>query len=180
MKSNQHFIITGGPSTGKSSVIARLKNRGFECHEEIARQVIKENQEKGSSVLPWLDMLAFSDEVFNRMITLNETLPTNEICFLDRSMVDLIGYMNFADKVAPSRYAKGAKASSYANTVFYMPFWNGIYSNDDQRLESTEEAQKIDQGLRKAYLDLGYQLIEVPMLPVKERVDFIINYIQKL
>ncbi len=180
MKSNQHFIITGGPSTGKSSVLAELRKRGFECFEEIARQVIKENQEKGSSVLPWVDMLAFSDEVFNRMILLNKDLPNNKTCFLDRSIIDLIGYMNFASKEAPSRYADGAKASSYAKTVFYMPFWSGIYANDDQRLESTEEAQKIDQGLRKAYTDLDYKLVEVPMLPVPERVDFILNYIGNL
>lgn len=178
MKDKKHFIITGAPSTGKSSVVNELIKRGYVCHDEIARQVIIENQGKNNNLLPWVDMLAFSDEVFRRMEELNNSLPINELCFLDRSMVDLIGYMDFGGGVAPLTYAEGAKKANYSPDVFYLPFWAQIFANDEQRLESTEEAQKIDIALRKAYVGLGFNLIEVPIGSIEERVDFILDYLK--
>ena len=178
MKDKKHFIITGAPSTGKSSVVNELIKRGYVCHDEIARQVIKENQGKGNNLLPWVDMLAFSDEVFRRMEELNKSLPKGELCFLDRSMVDLIGYMDFGGGVAPARYAEGAKKSGYSLNVFYMPFWSAIFANDEQRLESTDEAMRIDEALRKAYNSLGFNLIEVPIGTVEERVDYILSFLK--
>jgi len=179
-KGGKHYIITGAPSTGKSSVVKGLINKGFVCHDEIARQVIKENQDKeGSVLLPWVDMLAFSDEVFRRMQKLSSSLDADKMCFLDRSMVDLIGYMHFAGKEAPKRYAEGALKADYSHKVFFMPFWKEIFANDEQRLESIQEAMNIDKALRKAYLDLGFELVEVPQGTIEERVDFILTQTQK-
>lgn len=174
----KHFIITGAPSTGKSSVVNELIQRGYVCHDEIARQVIKENQDRNNNLVPWVDMLAFSDEVFRRMEILNSSLPKDQLCFLDRSMVDLIGYMDFGGGVAPTRYAEGAKVAGYSNRVFYMPFWEGIFANDEQRKESVEEAMNIDIALRKAYTELGFELIEVPKGTVSERVDYILDVLK--
>lgn len=174
----KHFIITGAPSTGKSSVIKELIQRGYICHDEIARQVIKENQDKNNNLVPWVDMLAFSDEVFFRMQKLLDSMEADTFCFLDRSMVDLIGYMEFAGKEAPSRYAEGAKQAGYSKRVFYMPFWEGIFANDEQRKESVEEAINIDNALRKAYTKLGFKLIEVPKGTVAERVDYILEVLK--
>jgi len=175
MGNRKYFIITGAPSTGKSSVVNELIKRGYVCHDEIARQVIKENQGKNNNLLPWVDMLAFSDEVYSRMEKLVASLGNDTLCFLDRSMVDLIGYMNFANQEAPVRYAEGAKKAGYSPDVFYMPFWKDIFANDEQRLESTEEAMKIDKSLRSAYTDLGFNLVEVPIGSIEERVDYILE-----
>ena len=107
-KTGQYFIITGAPSTGKSSVVNGLISKGYVCHDEIARQVIMENQDKDNDLVPWKNMLAFSDEVFYRMQALLDAIEDNTTCFLDRSIVDLIGYMEFANQEAPKRYAEGA------------------------------------------------------------------------
>ena len=61
------YIITGGPGTGKSSVLNELKNRGFKCHEEFARQVIKEHLDAGIDIFPWNKMKEYSDIVLHRM-----------------------------------------------------------------------------------------------------------------
>lgn len=177
-KEGKYFIITGAPSTGKSSVVNGLIKKGYVCHDEIAREVIKENQGKGNNLLPWVDMLAFSDEVYFRMEKLIRSLDSDKLCFLDRSMVDLIGYMNFANQEAPERYAEGAKKAGYSSDVFYMPFWKGIFANDEQRLESTDEAMKIDKALRAAYTNLGFNLIEVPKGSIEDRVDYILDYLK--
>ena len=37
----KRFIITGAPSTGKSSLINELSNMGYECFNEVSRSIIK-------------------------------------------------------------------------------------------------------------------------------------------
>ena len=42
-----------------------------------------------------------------------------------------------------------------------MPFWKEIYTKDNQRLESIDEAMIIDKSLREVYQSYGYELIEL-------------------
>ena len=169
MKSNPYYIITGAPSTGKTSILNELSSKGFKCHSEIARQVIRENLDSGLEIFPWNQMHLFSD-----MVLVNSFNP-NQIQFLDRSMVDLIGYMHFAGKEAPNHYKEEALKVGYAKKVFYLPIWTDIYTTDEERKESVEEAEQIDKALYNAYESLGFEIIEVPKGSVFERVDFILE-----
>ena len=73
--------------------------------------------------------------------------------------------------------AEFAKSSRYAKKVFIMPIWTSIYTNDQERKESIEEAKTIDYNLRKAYRNLGFELIEVPLTAIEERAKFILTEI---
>lgn len=172
----QHYIITGAPSTGKSSVINELRKKNFVCHDEIAREVIKENHENNQNIFPWVNMREFSDMVYYRMKNRAKD-QSNNLCFLDRSVIDLIGYMEFANEKVPINYSEFAISARYAKKVFIMPIWNSIYTNDQERKESIEEARKIDYNLRKSYKELGFELIDVPMLTVEKRANFILTEI---
>ena len=46
-----------------------------------------------------------------------------------------------------------------------------------ERKESIEEAKTIDYNLRKAYRNLGFELIEVPLIAIEERAKFILTEI---
>jgi len=37
---NKKVVITGGPGTGKTSVIKELMDRGYKCYDEGSRDVI--------------------------------------------------------------------------------------------------------------------------------------------
>ena len=58
-----------------------------------------------------------------------------------------------------------------------MPLWASIYTNDQERKESIEEAKTIDYNLRESYKNLGFELIDVPLLAIKERAKFILTEI---
>ena len=171
---NKHYVITGAPSTGKSSVINELRKMNFVCHDEIAREIIKENRENNHNIFPWVNMRKFSDMVYFRMKN-RVNHQSDDLCFLDRSVVDLIGYMGYANEKAPSNYSEFAKSARYANKVFIMPLWDTIYTNDAERKESIEEAKTIDYNLRISYQNLGFELVDVPLLSIKERANFILK-----
>lgn len=178
MIQNPYYIITGAPCTGKTTILEELKSRGYTCHSEIARKVIRENLDSGLEVFPWNQMQLFSDMVMDRMVELAKEFAPNELCFLDRSMVDLIGYMDFANKTPPDRYATEAKKIGYANKVFFLPVWEDIYTKDEERKESFDEAKAIGSALRKAYENIGFEIVDVPKGDVKSRVDFMMEVIK--
>ena len=57
----QKFIITGAPGTGKTSIINHLKKKGYNCIDEISREIISEQIAINGEVLPWKNLSAFSE-----------------------------------------------------------------------------------------------------------------------
>lgn len=47
------YVITGGPGTGKTSLIEALERDGLKTIKEVARDIIKEQQQQGGEALPW-------------------------------------------------------------------------------------------------------------------------------
>ena len=172
-----YYIITGPPSSGKTTVINELSNKGFKCHKEVARIIIKENQIKGIDHFPWNNMSLFSDQVFNRIIENLDKL-NGEFSFFDRSIIDLIAYLEINNIMDNDKYKSAILKSGYQKNVFYLPFCEEIYLNDTERKESVDEAIKIGKKLKKVYINLGFNLIEVPFGKAEDRVKYILNFIQ--
>ena len=50
MTFNKRVIITGGPGTGKSTLLNLLEKRGYHCHQEISRAVIRQQLDLGTKL----------------------------------------------------------------------------------------------------------------------------------
>ena len=57
----QKIVITGGPSTGKSTLIKELTKQNYTCFEEISREVIVEARSQGIEHLFLSSPIAFSE-----------------------------------------------------------------------------------------------------------------------
>ena len=169
-----YYIITGPPSSGKSSIISELIKKGHVCHNEVAREIIQENKINGIDHFPWKNMSLFSDQVYNRILDNIKKLK-GELCFFDRSIVDLIAYLELNSIFDNQKYIDSISRVGYNKNVFYLPYWDKIYTHDQERKESKEEAINIGNQLRKVYNDLGFNLIDVPHGNIQQRVDFILN-----
>ena len=53
------------------------------------------------------------------------------------------------------------------------PPWREIHVEDAERIEGWEHAQRIYPGLRDAYVEMGYRVVELPKVPVGERLAFV-------
>ncbi len=54
------IVITGGPGTGKTSLINHLEIKGFNCMHEISREVTLKAKEEGIEQLFLTEPLIFS------------------------------------------------------------------------------------------------------------------------
>lgn len=57
---NNFHVITGGPGSGKTSLINELNNNGFLTVPEEGRRIIKEQIEFSGEGLPWKNKAAFA------------------------------------------------------------------------------------------------------------------------
>ena len=166
----QRFIITGGPSTGKSSIIEYLQKLGHLCFQEISREIIQKQ-----NILTSAKNFDFEYTVFKERK--KQYLAAKKLHFYDRSMIDGLAYMKLQKKPIPQQILTELRAHPYESKVFITPTWEDIYHQDTERLESFEEATAIDKSLRKTYQSFGYELVEIPFSTVEERVKFILSQI---
>jgi len=57
------------------------------------------------------------------------------------------------------------------------PPWPEIFSNDDERKHSFEDALSSYAALPRTYERFGYQIVLVPKLDVNARADFVVNHL---
>jgi len=163
---NKKIIISGPPGSGKTTIIDELRNRGYICMPEVTPKKLNLKIEQNKLIL--------SDFLFSERI--KQYHSQNEVaCFYDRSLIDVVAYMDFWDSKYPHIWNNEITKLRYNQNVFYTPPWPEIYKKTDHRQENIKEAQQIDLFLRKAFLKYQYNIIEVPKLDVSKRVDFIIN-----
>ena len=175
----QRIVITGGPSTGKTSIINELISRGFTCLEEISRQVTLEARAQGVEQLFLTDPLLFSQKLLDgRVQQHREAVHLNEeIVFLDRGIPDVIAYMDYIGDPYPEHFTEACKTHQY-DKVFILKPWQAIYQSDSERYENFNQALQIHEHLLRTYGKYGYELIDVPFDSVSNRAEFIINHTQ--
>lgn len=174
-KCDNRYIITGGPGSGKSSLLNALSTKGYHCFEEISRIIIREQHKIGGDKVPWGNLADFADLCYEQMSKqLIDCHPTASN-FFDRGLPDIIAYVRRGGLNVPSKYFE--KCKDYNKCIFLAPPWKEIFINDDERPESFEDAEEISLFLKRTYQELGFTIIELPKLSIKDRLLFIENYL---
>ncbi|MEA1787134.1 ATP-binding protein [Arenibacter sp. GZD96] len=173
-------VITGGPSTGKTSVIKRIEERGFLCLHEISRSITLEARAEGIPQLFLTDPLRFSKRILEgRLAQFYEAENAlTDIVFLDRGLPDVLAYMDGVHQKYTRDFVDACKNNRYDN-VFLLPPWKDIYTADNERHENFDEAIRIHDFLERTYTNYGYRVQEVPISSVDERVNFILSALNK-
>ncbi len=177
----QHkIVITGGPGTGKSTVIDELSNRKFLCMPEISRQVTLNAREKGIEQLFLTKPLLFSELLLEGRVNqyIEAEKKNTDLVFFDRGIPDVHAYMNYISIDYPKTYETKSNLYRY-DYIFLMPPWEEIYISDNERYENFEQALAIHNHLERTYKNLKYPIIEVPIGTVQQRTDFILAYINQ-
>ncbi|MBI4140585.1 ATP-binding protein [Candidatus Woesearchaeota archaeon] len=168
----EKYVITGGPCTGKTTLVNALEQHGYVVIPEAARQIIYEEKQKSDGILPWTDFSGFQNLVVRRQISLEASVDAD---FGDRSGIDGIAYCWLGNVCVPDELAKYVASAKYS-AVFLLD--RLPYKQDAERVEDDATAEKIHGLIETAYRECGHNIIRVPVLPVEQRVEFIINILE--
>ena len=171
-------VITGGPGTGKTTIIDALLEQGYACFPEISRQITLEAKKQGIQQLFLERPLMFSELLLEGRKKQHQQASQDvaEIVFLDRGIPDILAYMHYIGDSYPAFFDQASREHSYSK-VFVLPPWEEIYESDEARYENFEQAKLIFDHLIETYVTYGYQLIEVPFGSVEERIQFIFRHL---
>ncbi len=185
------YVLTGGPSTGKTTLIKKISEHGFLTIEEQAAKIILEEiaKEKAdpdyTAIVPWKRFREFQDIVIANQIE-SEKRCNYKINFLDRSLVDNLAYAELQGVDLGETYQQ-IKEANYTR-IFFIERINQ-YENNHYRKEDEDYAIKVHEKIYELYDRLGYDIIKVPAMnigtegiktkeeSVQKRLEFILNNI---
>lgn len=168
------YIITGGPSTGKSKTIDHLAFLGFLIRPEVARILIDNEMSKGKTLEEIRgNNKRFEEEILKIKIQTEKEASRNDLIFWERGMPDSLVYL----KDFPAEYKIALEKSKKIRYkgIFILDTLPK-YEKDYARTENSKKAKLIHEGLRDIYKELGYEVINVPVMSIAQRAQFIVNH----
>lgn len=171
---NHIFVITGGPGSGKSSLIAALADEGWHRTAEAGRAIIRDQVAIGGAALPWADRGLFAELMLQwDMRSHREASALAAPVLCDRGVPDVLGYLQLCGLPIPDHARQAAGSFRYNRTVFIAPHWPEIFAQDAERKQDIAEAETTCRAMARTYTALGYDLVELPLAGIAERAAFV-------
>jgi predicted ATPase len=171
-------VITGGPGSGKSTLIAALANAGYGRTIEAGRAIIQQQLAIDGPALPHKDPAAFAELMLAwEMRSYHEAALLPGIVFFDRGVPDVEGYLQLMQLPIPQHVSNAVQRYRYNRRVFIAPPWPEIFTQDAERKQSFDEAVRTCEALARTYRNHGYELMTLPQASVDERARFVLGRI---
>lgn len=168
------FVVTGGPGSGKTTLLAAATKAGYRAVPESGRAIIVLQEAISGRALHYVDSAAYAELMLDRDMQNHQAhAATGEVTLFDRGVGDLVGYCRLVGIEEAGHFRRAAELFRYNRKVFLAPPWRDIYVHDAQRRQDWSEAVHTYECIADAYAELGYDLVELPLAPVAERLAFL-------
>lgn len=165
-------VITGAPSSGKTTLINQLAARGFQVAPEGARLYMEGEMAKGHTLEEMRsDMHALQRVFVNVQVEIESRLPVSACIFLDRALPDCLAWYRVFG-VDPNEFLRECFRYRYASVSILDPLpvrLNGL------RFQEGNLPTFLHEWHIKDYRALGYQITHVPALPPEARLAFVLQ-----
>jgi predicted ATPase len=152
-------------------LIDRLAVLGHAIVPEASRPYIEAELAKGRTLEEIrADNAAYQRKIAEIRIQNEAAADTKRLTFIDRGLPDSIVYHKL-NNLDAGWVVEACSRYRYAG-VFFLERLN--LENDAVRWEDEQLAEKMARETIAAYAQLGYEIIHVPVLPVVERLEFIL------
>ncbi len=175
------IVISGGPSSGKTTLIAALENIGHSCIHEVSREITLLARKNGIEHLFRTDPLLFSQMLLDARIEQFKAADQIDCdyVFLDRGIPDIVAYLDRNKIEYPLAFIDACKTHQY-DAVYILPPWKDIHITDNERYEDYSEAKILFEYLHNAYETYDYNHVFVPKGSIGERIEFILTHLNTL
>ena len=170
---NDWYVLTGGPGAGKTMVLTALAERGYHTVPEAARVHVEHGFALGKKIEEIrADEAAFQRELIRLKVAVEQAVPKTMPVFFDRGMHDSLTYLGLQGVHNDPELAIAVSNATYQK-AFHLEMI--ALEDDGVRTETQAEAEQIHADLRSAYEQAGIPVEAVPVMPVEERVNFILE-----
>ncbi|MDP1727024.1 MAG: ATP-binding protein [Bacteroidota bacterium] len=170
------FVITGPPSSGKTTLINELSNIGFRTNPDLSR-IYLENRISKTITAKNLrsDEKQLQRDIFVYMMNNILNLNTKDVIFHDYSLPDNIPFLQLAKIDIPNEIIKSSKLFRFKKVFICEPL---KLEKDGIRTETEKEIKVLYQLIYDCYKSLGYELVKLPVIGIKDRLDIIKQHIK--
>lgn len=163
------IVLTGGPGSGKSSLLLTLEKEGEYIIREAAEDHIKYMQAKGCKE-PWKDP-DFQKDILELQILRESKVPDSaKRVFIDRGLYDGLAYVDKGSELYRKILDEASKMEY--EKIFLVESLDTVV-NTGVRREDYSEAIELGKKLEDIYKEVGYEIIKVPATTIESRLDVI-------
>lgn len=170
------FVLTGAPSSGKTTTINRLSELGFPVVREAARLYIEKELAAGKTIEDIRGNEAeFQQRVLNVKIAMEAQMPKDGIVFFDRGVIDSKAFFALRNTPETPELTQAVAQAQYGGAFLFEPL---PLEEDAVCIETPEEQEHIQTLLQDAYAAKGITPVPVPAKPLADRVAFILDTVR--
>jgi predicted ATPase len=169
-------VIAGAQSSGKTTLIGQLADRGFKTVPEGARLHLEAVMAQGRTAGEIrANPVPFQRGIVETQLRLEGELRPAEVAFLDRGVPECLAWWRVYG-LDPNEFLGECFRHRYA-TVFFL---DRLPVHDDGLRPRDEAlADFIDEWTRRDYAALGYSMVRVPVMSPEERLAFVLESVSE-
>lgn len=172
----RHAVLTGAPGAGKTTLLDAAAAAGIRTSPEVARELLKT---PGGMALREDDPLGFAEAMLEAHAREFERHADAEGPVLfDRGFPDVVGFLDVSGLTVPKSVDRACRELRYQGLILRAPAWATIYVQDAERIQDWEQAVASDEAVTAAWQRYGYDVTELPLVGVEERLKFLRERIQ--
>ena len=170
----KRYIISGGPGSGKTTLVQHLRLLGYPTVRETAREIIEWNLERGGKILPWIDRDLFDAHLVDICAEDYARTSAFEIVFFDGCMLDVVPWRVHLEQNT-NKYEALIGEFSFDQNVFVPEPWDAIHFSNSARPFSFDDCISITEKIANFYRKHDFKVTMVPPMSPIKRTRYVLS-----
>lgn len=175
IQTNWH-VITGAPSSGKTTLIDLIARNGDKIVPEAARLYLEREMNKGRTIEEIRsNRVSLECSVKDQQLEIEAGLQEKDCIFLDRAVPDNLAWYRVSG-LDPNEFLRECFHHRYASVFILdqLPL-----QCDNIRHKDAELQDFLDKWHSRDYSALGYTVTRVPVMSPEERLAFVLRVLSE-
>lgn len=175
------YILTGGPGSGKSSILLALESQGEYIIREAAEDHIRLRQAQGKKD-PWTEH-DFQEKILELQCSREFYIPPDRLrVFIDRGVLDGLAYLPDDKRDLYNQVMRTKIIQEYGYRPYDRIFLIenlGSTEKTDVRREDQDEALRLENSLYEIYQKHVGDVVRIPAAPLEQRVKQVLDNVHE-